>query len=112
MPKEVPLQIDLFTRELVDNRTRRQKKKAQKQHEPTQKEMFSQREMAQFGVNPRPKLPLSPKTRIELMVEDRRTDEEKAEAIQQEALKRNHQLFPDEDQPADGTELDNEDSIK
>lgn len=112
MPKEVPLQIDLFTGELVDNRTRRQKKKAQKQHEPTQKEMFSQREMAQFGVNPRPKLPLSPKTRIELMIEDRRTEEERAEAIQQEALKRNYQLFPGDDQLAGATEPDNEDSMK
>jgi len=62
MTKEVPLQTDMFTGDLVDNRTRKQKKKAKEQQRPKQTEMFSQREMAQFGVNPRPQLPLSPKT--------------------------------------------------
>lgn len=108
MSKEVPLQIDMFSGEMVDTRSRKQKRIAKRRHEPTQGEMFSQRELAQFGVNPRPKLPLSPKTRIELMIEDRRTDEEKAEAIQQEALKRNYQLFPSDDQSAGARELDNE----
>ena len=55
--------------------------------------MFSQREMAQFGVNPRPLIPISPKTRIELALQDMRTEEEKEAAIQREAEKRNYRLF-------------------
>jgi hypothetical protein len=42
-------------------------------------------------------LPLSPKTRIELMIEDHRTEEEKAAAIQREAEKRNYRLSEDAD---------------
>ena len=97
MSKEVPLQVDMFTGDLVDTRTRKQKKKEKEQQKPRQTEMFSQRELAQFGVNPRPQLPLSPKTRLELIMEDHRTEEEKAAAIQREAEKRNYHLFEDAD---------------
>ena len=45
----------------------------------------------------RPLLPISPKTRIELMIEDNRTEEEKAEAIQREAEKHNYRLFDEVD---------------
>ena len=93
MTKEVPLQFDLFSGELVDNRTAKQRRLDREQERPQQALMFSQREMAQFGVNPRPKLPISPKTRLELMVEDHRTEEEIAAAIQEEALKQNYRLF-------------------
>jgi hypothetical protein len=97
MSKEVPLQFDLFSGELVDNRTAKQKRLDREQEKPQQALMFSQREMAQFGVNPRPKLPISPKTRLELMVEDHRTEEEIAAAIQEEALKQNYRLFAGDD---------------
>jgi hypothetical protein len=97
MGKEIPRQIDMFTGDLVDTRTRKQKKKAKEQQGPKQTEMFSQRELAQFGVDSFPKLPLSPKTRIELMIEDHRTEEEKAADIQREAEKRNYRLFDDTD---------------
>ena len=97
MSKEIPLQVDLFTGELVDTRTRKQKKTAAEQEKPRQTEMFSQREMAQFGVNPRPQIPISPKTRIELALQDMQTEEEKADAIQKEAEKRNYRLFDDVD---------------
>ena len=100
MTKEVPLQFDLFSGELVDNRTVRQKRLNKEQEKPQQTMMFSQREMAQFGVNPRPKLPISPKTRLELMAEAHRTEEEIAAAIQEEALKRNYRLF-EEGSPAE-----------
>ena len=76
MPKEVPLQVDMFSGELVDNRTPKQKKKAKEQDQPQQIEIFSQRELAQFGVKAHPKLPISPKTRIELAIEDSRSEEE------------------------------------
>ena len=97
MPKEVPLQASLFADEMVDTRTRKQKKQAAEQEKPKQAEMFSQREMAQFGVNPHPQIPLSPKTRIELALQDMRTEEEKAAAIRREAEKWNHRLFDEAD---------------
>ena len=86
----------MFTGKLVDTRNRNQKKKAKELEQPKQAEMFSQREMAQFGVNPHPKLPISPKTRLELLIEDNRTEEEKAAAIQKEAEKLNYRLFDEE----------------
>lgn len=97
MNQEKPLQMDMFTGDLVDNRTAKQKRLDREQEKPQQSLMFSQREMAQFGVNPRPKLPISPKTRLELMVEDHRTEEEIAAAIQAEALKQNYRLFEGDD---------------
>lgn len=97
MSKEIPFQVDMFSGDLVDTRTRKQKKKAREQEGPKQTEMFSQRELAQFGVDSFPKLPISPKTRLELMVEDHRTEEEKAADIQREAEKRNYRLFEDAD---------------
>lgn len=92
MSKEVPLQSDMFTGELVDTRSNKQKKKAQEAQQPRQTEMFSQREMAQFGVRPNPKLPISPKTRIELMVQDLRTEEERERDFQREVERRSYRL--------------------
>jgi hypothetical protein len=92
MSKEVPLQRDMFTDKLVDTRNRKQKKKAQEAQQPRQAEMFSQREMAQFGVQAHPKLPLSPKTRLELLIEDLRTAEEKERDFQREVEKRSYRL--------------------
>ena len=93
---EKPLQYDLFTGELVDNRSAKQKRSDREKEGPQQGMMFSQRDMAQFGVDARPKLPISPKTRLELMIEDHRTEEEKATDIQREALEHNFRLFEEE----------------
>ncbi len=84
MGKENAMQINIFTGELFDTRTRAQKKRAAVSQQPRQAEMFSQRELAQFGVRAHPKLPLSPKTRIVLAMEDPRTPEEKARDVQRE----------------------------
>lgn len=84
MSKEQAMQIDMFTGEQVDTRTKRQKKKAQAQEAPRQIEMFSQRELAVFGANGRPRLPISPKTRIELAIQDARSQEEIAQQLQRE----------------------------
>ena len=92
MPKEVPLQANLFTGELVDTRTRRQKKQATEQARPKQAEMFSQREMAQFGVNPHPQIPISPKTRIELALQDMRAGGERERNFQKEVEERSYKL--------------------
>lgn len=93
---ERELQYDLFTGELVDNRSAKQKRSDREKEGPQQGTMFSQRDMAQFGVEAHPKLPISPKTRLELMIEDHRTEEEKAEDIQREALEHNFRLFEEE----------------
>jgi hypothetical protein len=92
MSKEVSLQHDMFSGELVDTRNRKQKKTAQKLEQPRQTEMFSQRELAQFGVRANPKLPISPKTRLELMVQDLRTEEEKERDFQREVDKLSYRL--------------------
>ena len=101
MSKEVPLQADMFSGELVDTRTRKQKKREKESKKPVQTEMFSQRELAQFGVRARPQIPLSPKTRIELALQDLRSEEEKEAARQREIENRSYRL-PGFEQDADG----------
>lgn len=89
----MPRQIDMFTGELVDTRTPRQKQLDKEREQPKQTEMFSQREIAQFGVNPRPLLPISPKTKLGLIFEDHRTEEEKEQDRQREAEERTYKMF-------------------
>jgi hypothetical protein len=91
--REVPLQANLFTGELVDNRTAHQKRRGQEYERPQQGSLFSQREMAQFGVEARPRIPLSPKTRIELALWDPRSDEERAQDLQRELEARTFRLL-------------------
>ena len=104
MSKEVPLQVDMFSGELIDTRTRKQKKREAELKKPVQTEMFSQREMAQFGVRANPQIPISPKTRIELALQDMRSEEEKKVARQQEIEKRSYRL-PGFEQNADEIDL-------
>ena len=92
MSKEVPLQVDMFSGELVDTRTRKQKKQEAERQGPIQAEMFSQREMTQFGVSARPQIPISPKTRIELALQDLRTKEEQEEARRIKIEERSYRL--------------------
>jgi|SRR5690606_16105246 len=91
--EDTPLQMDMFSGELVDNRTRQQKRQDKAREQPRQIEMFSQREIAQFGVNPNPLMPLSPNTRLLLIPEDPRTEEEIEQDRQQEAEKRTARMF-------------------
>jgi hypothetical protein len=106
MSKEVPLQADLFSGELVDTRTRKQKKRETERQLPVQAEMFSQREMAQFGVRAHPQIPLSPKTRIELALQDLRSQEEQEAARQREVERRSYRLpgFEEDSHPSDESE--------
>ena len=104
MTKEGPqLQFDMFTGEPVDNRTRKQKKQDKERGQPKQTEMFSQREIAQFGVNPHPLLPLSPNTKLLLIPEDPRTEEEIEQDRQRAAQKQTYQMFTG---PASADEAD------
>ena len=78
------LQTDMFAEDLKDTRTKKQRKTAKSKSAPQQLGMFKQREVAQFGVRANPKLPISPKTRLELMVEDRRSETEKVAATKKQ----------------------------
>lgn len=69
---EIPLQVEMFSGQGVDNRTKTQKKR-DKLKGVRQPFMFSQREMAQFGVNPHPKFALSRRPSLVLVREDVRT---------------------------------------
>lgn len=86
-------QINMFTGKLDDNRTRRQKELDRQRSQPKQTEMFSQRDIAQFGVNPRPLLPISPNTKLGLIFEDPRSEEEIEAGRQREAEERTYRLF-------------------
>ena len=100
MSPEVPLQYN-FTGELMDNRTHKQKRLAKRATGWQQAEMFSQRNVAQFGVRPNPEMlaivrdgkPL----RMTLRIQDPRTEEEKATDRQREAGELTDLLWPDGD---------------
>lgn len=76
MSAETIRQIDLFSGEVVDNRTRAQKQADREREKPQQTELFAQREIAQFGVRANPHLPLSEHTKLVLIREDPRSEEE------------------------------------
>lgn len=96
MQKEnIPLQIDLFTGQAVDARTRTQRQIDKEQENPQQIEMFAQREIAQFGVRANPHLPLSEHTKLVLIREDPRTEEEIERDGLREAERLTGQLFSD-----------------
>jgi len=90
---EVPLQHDMFTGAVVDTRSQRQRQFDRNLAQPHQAELFSAREVAQFGVKAKPLIPLSPWTRLALVPEDSRTSEEKERDAQREAERQTHQLF-------------------
>ena len=106
--KEVYLQEDMFSGELVDTRSRRQKKRDKQRRGPQQMEMFETREIAQFGVKANPKMPLSPRTPLELAMEDPRTEEEKEADKQREIEENTVPMFendePDKTSPASALE--------
>ena len=97
MSKEIAaLQFDLFTGELVDNRTPTQKKIDRERQQLQQMELFAAREVAQFGINPRPLIDLSPTTRLTLWREDPRSEEEIDRDRQRAAEEQTYQMFETE----------------
>ena len=114
MSKEVLLQVDMFSGELIDTRTRKQKKREAERGKPVQTEMFSQRELAQFGVRANPQIPISPKTRIELALQDLRSEEEKEEARRREIERRSYRLpgFEDAVAQSSGDESGNQGEVE
>ena len=99
MSHEVMLQFDIFSGELVDNRTTAQKQRDTAVTKPRQLEMFSQRELAQYV--PPPMMSLSPETKLVLMVEDPRTEEEKARDREVAARALTTPLFADQPELAE-----------
>lgn len=97
-PYNTPLQSDLFSGTWVDNRSESQKKAEQERTQPAQMTLFRQREIAQFGVRAHPQMPLSPHTKLVLIAEDPRTEEEKERDLQRAAQALTSKLFPDEAQ--------------
>lgn len=93
MSNERLLQTDMFSGDLVDTRTARQKQLERERERPHQVEMFSQRDLAQFGVTAHPVMDVSP-GRLQLISEDPRTEEEKERDRQREAEKLTYPLFP------------------
>lgn len=82
----------MFTGDLVDNRTGQQKQHDRLLKLPAQMEMFSTRQVAQFGVRARPVMPYSP-GKLVLICEDPRTDEEREADILREAQRLTVPLF-------------------
>jgi hypothetical protein len=77
MAKEsFPLQHDMFTGELVDNRSRHQKRLENQAQQPHQMLMFKIGEMMPLGASVRPWLKDLPRPQLELVSEDPRTPEE------------------------------------
>src|SRR5258706_9775888 len=93
---EIPLQHDMFSGELVDTRTAKQKEQDKFRTQPQPMEMFPQKDIAQFGVVAHPLLPISDKTQLGLTHEDPRTDLEKARDLEREAQRHMVELFPPE----------------
>jgi hypothetical protein len=104
----------MFSGELIDTRTRKQKKREAELKKPVQTEMFSQRELAQFGIRANPQIPISPKTRIELALQDLRSEEEKEEARRREIERRSYRLpgFEEDMVPPTDEELGNQEEIE
>jgi len=96
MTKEVPLQHS-FDGELKDNRTSTQKQTARRANGWQQSPMFSQREVAQFGVRARPQMSAIGRNgkplRMVLEMEDPRTEEERELAQQRAAEEMTYSLF-------------------
>lgn len=89
------LQFNLFTGEAEDRRSRKQRQADRQPALPQQLEMFSQRDIAQFGVKANPTMPLSGNVRLLLIPEDPRTPEEVERDIQRAAEERTHRMFAD-----------------
>lgn len=99
MPKkERPLQMDMFSGDLVDNRTRRQKKQDKENEKPQQSLMFSQRDMAQFGVNSRPQFELPPAAVLRFLDPNLRTPKEIEEEHNQQSTEMHQKEFSEENE--------------
>lgn len=97
MSKEgVPLQANFFNDNWEDNRSAKQRRQDRERDSLKQMEMFSQREVALFGVRANPVMDLHP-GRLELICEDPRTPEEREADLMREAQRLTYQMFSHEE---------------
>lgn len=89
------LQFNLFTGQPEDRRTRKQRQADRQRSLPQQLEMFSQRDIAQFGVKANPHIPLSGNVKLLLIPEDPRTPEEVERDLQRAAERNTRRMFAD-----------------
>lgn len=97
--KEIPLQYDLFSGDLVDNRSGYQKRRDKDRQAPQQLLMFATREVVQLGENVRPWLAQMDRPELILAQEDPRTTEEIEHDLQQQAEDLTYSLFAEEALP-------------
>lgn len=95
MERPIPLQADLFTGELVDTRSRDQRRADRDRQQPQQQLLFSQREIAQFGVRANPVMPFSP-GKLKLISEDTRSEDEIEQERLREAQRQTVPMFDDQ----------------
>lgn len=93
MSAEIPRQYNMFSGEVVDNRTRHQKRLDRQRQLPKQLAMFRQADTIQFGVSHRPWLKDLPRYQLELQSEDPRTPEEIERDLLREAEKNTESMF-------------------
>jgi hypothetical protein len=92
LERPTPLQADLFTGELVDTRSRDQRRADRDRQQPQQQLLFSQREIAQFGVRSNPVMPFSP-GKLQLISEDPRSEDEIEQDRLREAQRQTTPMF-------------------
>jgi len=102
MSAEVPRQIEMFTGELVDTRSERQKQTDKEHERPQQAALFSSRDIAQFGVKAKPLIAVSPQTKVVLISQDPRTPEERERDLRRAAEGNTSPLFQDDAMPSHG----------
>ncbi len=108
------LQMNMFTGQLVDTRSQSQKQRDREASKPQQAEMFSAREVLQFGVNPHPLMPIAETTRLELQIQDLRSEEEKERDLQKLAGAQTCTMFSESIESSNNAEQQiecNEDEI-
>lgn len=100
---EVPLQIDLFSGELVDARTKYQKKKDWERSVPPQLHMFKTPDVVQFGVLPKSAYRVwaerATLTPLSLELEVTRSPEEIERDLIREAEKQTFPMFAESNEP-------------
>lgn len=96
MSTEIHLQIDLFSGDLVDNRSESQKRLDRERKKPQQNLLFDVRDEVDLRRNARPWLATTPEPVLELQVQDVRTDEEREMDLMHEAEKLTKPLFETE----------------
>ena len=91
--KEIPLQREMFTGDLVDNRSSYQKRLDKERQAPQQMVLFATGDMVQLGEKVRPWLSQTARPPLVLEKEDPRTPEEIERDLQREAEALTNSMF-------------------